>query len=528
MKRPVREAITIAVLCALGGDAVHGFQPGGLCLTTNRQRAAIRRSGPSPVMLGDLLRGRPRQVQFGELKVSEMGIGTWSWGNQLLWGYEESMDPEIQAVFDLCVDRGITLFDTGDSYGTGKLNGQAEKLLGKFMKDYAARNGGKRPYIGTKFATYPWRLTAESLVAACQESAERLQRPVDVGQIHWPAASYAPWQERALWDGLAKMYNEGYVSAVGLSNYGPKQLRKVHSYLSAKGVPIAANQIQYSLLSRKVGDEVKEVCDELGICMIAYSPLGLGILGGRYMPGSSQPAPPGFRGLILKQRIQEAAPLLSVLADVAEQRGKTVAQVSINWCICKGTVPIPGARTLQQAHENLGAMGWRLSQAEVQALDAAADLVPRELVQVHRVVRFRAETASVCENPKGSHCKRCVCSSSDANFSDPQYPTNSAPRGPTECLPNALDFNALALHGDYVGRDVDMDQSSCLKTESSPSSLHALPHPCHALPRVHHPGLLPVPHPYRLPCRLCPHDHHHVLPCRHDRPCHPFWTSGGL
>ena len=88
MQRPVREAITIAMLCALGGDAVHGFQPGGVCLTMNRQRAAIRRSGPSPVMLGDLLRGRPRQVQFGELKVSEMGIGTWSWGNQLLWGYE--------------------------------------------------------------------------------------------------------------------------------------------------------------------------------------------------------------------------------------------------------------------------------------------------------------------------------------------------------------------------------------------------------------------------------------------------------
>jgi aryl-alcohol dehydrogenase-like predicted oxidoreductase len=63
----------------------------------------------------------PKKVSFGELEISEMGIGTWSWGNQLLWGYEESMDPEIQEVFDLCVSRGVTFFDTGDSYGTGVL-----------------------------------------------------------------------------------------------------------------------------------------------------------------------------------------------------------------------------------------------------------------------------------------------------------------------------------------------------------------------------------------------------------------------
>lgn len=339
-------------------------------------------------MIGSLFKRAapgPQKIPFGDLEISEMGIGTWSWGNQLLWGYDESMDPEIQEVFDLCVSRGVSFFDTGDSYGTGKLNGQAEKLLGKFMTEYAAKNGGKRPYVGTKFATYPWRLSADSLVSACKESSERLQRPVDVGQIHWPASSYAPWQERALWDGLVKMYKEGYVSAVGVSNYGPKTLRKVHAYLSDQGVPLAANQIQYSLLSRTVGNEVKDVCDELGICMIAYSPLGLGILGGKYSAADAKAKsvvpPPGFRGLILKERICEAAPLLAELEEVAAQRGKTVAQVSINWCISKGTVPIPGARSIKQAQENLGAMGWRLSLGEIEALDAAAAKVPRELVQ---------------------------------------------------------------------------------------------------------------------------------------------------
>ncbi|KAJ1484534.1 NADP-dependent oxidoreductase domain-containing protein [Baffinella frigidus] len=292
-----------------------------------------------------------------------MGLGTWSWGNKLLWGYDEEQDAELQAVFNLAVDRGINLFDTGDSYGTGKLNGQSEKLLGKFMKEYAGSNKGVYPNIGTKFASYPWRLSASSIEKACDESAARLQRPVDIGQMHWSVSNYAPWQEKALWEGLATIYN--------------------------KGVPLAVNQVQYSLLSRSVGDEVKEVCDELGVAMIAYSPMGLGLLSGRYQPGGA--APPGLRGVLFKERLEEVAPLLAVMEEVARARGKSVPQVAINWCMCKGTVPIPGARSLtqvtpppffmEQVKDSLGAMGWRLSIGEVEALEQAARKVPRELVQ---------------------------------------------------------------------------------------------------------------------------------------------------
>ena len=73
---------------------------------------------------------------MGPLTISPMGFGTWAWGNQLLWGCEESMDNELQQVFDLAVDNGVNLFDTADSYGTGRLNGQSEKLLGKFIREY--------------------------------------------------------------------------------------------------------------------------------------------------------------------------------------------------------------------------------------------------------------------------------------------------------------------------------------------------------------------------------------------------------
>ncbi len=76
------------------------------------------------------------QVKVGPLTVSPMGIGTWAWGNQLLWGYEEEMDEELQRVFNFAISKGINFFDTADSYGTGKLNGRSELLLGKFIQEY--------------------------------------------------------------------------------------------------------------------------------------------------------------------------------------------------------------------------------------------------------------------------------------------------------------------------------------------------------------------------------------------------------
>lgn len=75
------------------------------------------------------------QVKIGPLSVSPMGFGTWAWGNQVLWGYQQSMDTQLQQTFKIAVDNGINLFDTADSYGTGRLNGQSEKLLGNFIRD---------------------------------------------------------------------------------------------------------------------------------------------------------------------------------------------------------------------------------------------------------------------------------------------------------------------------------------------------------------------------------------------------------
>ncbi|KAK8516098.1 hypothetical protein V6N13_025625 [Hibiscus sabdariffa] len=322
-----------------------------------------------------------QKVKMGPLTVSPMGFGTWAWGNQLLWGYQPSMDSQLQQVFNLAVENGINLFDTADSYGTGRLNGQSEKLLGKFIREFP---GGKRIeddiVIATKFAAYPWRLTPGQFVQACRDSRDRMQvKQIGIGQLHWSTANYAPPQELALWNGLVAMYEKGLVKAVGVSNYGPKQLVKIHDYLKARGVPLCSAQVQFSLLS--MGEEqmeIKNICDSLDIRLISYSPLGLGMLTGKYTPSR---LPQGPRGLLFKQILPGLEPLLVSLREIAQKRGKTIPQVAINWCICKGTVPIPGVKTVKQAEENLGALGWRLSSNELLQLDYAAGESPRRMIQ---------------------------------------------------------------------------------------------------------------------------------------------------
>ncbi|BFM41243.1 hypothetical protein OLK001_31690 [Synechocystis sp. LKSZ1] len=289
------------------------------------------------------------------------------------------MDASLQQVFNYCVGQGITLFDTGDSYGTGKLQGRSEELLGQFATAYQGLNQD-RIQLATKLAPYPWRLTPASLVKAGLASQQRLQRPIDLAQLHWSTANYAPWQERPLLEGLARLCEQGQAKVIGLSNFGPKRLQQAHHFFSDRGLTIASLQVQYSLLSTYPVTvlDLKALCDDLGIQLIAYSPLTLGLLTGKYDPTN---LPSGVRGLLFRRLLPKIQPLLSLLQAIADQRQKTPAQVALNWCLCKGTLPIPGAKSLQQAQENAGALGWRLDDGEVLELDRVAGGLGQTMVQ---------------------------------------------------------------------------------------------------------------------------------------------------
>lgn len=355
------------------------------------------------------------RVSAGPISISAMGCGTWSWGNRLLFDYNPSQDEEIYAAYRIVRDGGITLFDTADSYGTLDLNGRAEILLGQFERRYQSEKYGDDEklknedesfltslfksldtgnksvdgsdnvqQIATKFAPYPWRIRRSSMVNAAKSSLKRLQQDkLAIAQLHWSTANYQPFQERSLWEGIADVYDQGYCDAIGVSNYGPKQFAKISEYMKERSVPICTAQIQYSLMTFKDCKDITDVYSssngENGTRIISYSPLCLGLLTGKYdldnLPRS------GPRKQLFRELLPGARPLLNVLEVIAKDKSKSQSQVAINWAISKGTVPIPGARTVEQAEENLGSIGWNLDSGMLDELERAALAIDKPMIQ---------------------------------------------------------------------------------------------------------------------------------------------------
>ena len=301
-----------------------------------------------------------------------IGVGTWAWGNQFLWGYDPAQDLQLQASFERAVARGLTFFDTADSYGTGRLQGRSEELLGRFAAALpaATRQG---LCLATKLAPFPWRLGRRGYDRAFAASRLRLGGQVDRVQLHWSTARYAPWQEGPLLQGLADLVASGAAGSLGLSNVGPKRLRQIHGRLQQRGVRLASLQVQLSLLAPEaiVPGGVAAACRELGIELIAYSPLALGLLARppEACPGA---APAGPRRLLFARLQPQIQPLLQLLAEIARGRQVSQAQVALNWCRSHGALPIVGLRSAAQADAAADALLWSLEASERQALDAVA------------------------------------------------------------------------------------------------------------------------------------------------------------
>ncbi len=296
------------------------------------------------------------------LHVTPLGVGTWQWGDSMFWGYGKGYAAgEIRAAFDASLGAGITFFDTAEVYGQGK----SERFLGQFIG-----GNGARPVVATKFMPLPWRVSKGQFLGALRKSLQRLGQPqVDLYQIHWP---FPPRPVEFWADALADAVQAGLARAAGVSNYNTEQMRRAHEVLARRGVPLASNQVEYSLLHRAPErNGLLQMCRELGVTLIAYSPLAKGALTGKYTPDNP---PPGFRGRRYRgEFLTKVQPLIGLLREVgAGHGGKTPSQVALNWAICKGAIPIPGAKNARQAQDNAGAVGWRLSEAEIAALDQAS------------------------------------------------------------------------------------------------------------------------------------------------------------
>lgn len=301
------------------------------------------------------------------LHAIEMGLGAWAWGDRVVWQYGRGYtDEDIRQAFQTSITEGVRFIDTAEVYGSGR----SERLTGQFVKET-----DQPVLIATKFFPMPWRLTKNSIRAALTRSLERLGvETVDLYQIHWPSPLLSP--ETAM-EGMSICVEKGMTRTVGISNFDQSAMLRAYSTLSRHNIPLASNQVHFSLLNRTVEKNgLLARCKELGVRLIAYSPLEMGMLTGKY---TSENPPTGTRGASYGNLLKKIVPLLKLMTEIGQDHGgKSNSQVALNWCICKETMPIPGAKNAAQAYQNAGALGWKLTADEVAKLDEASDEVVKQ------------------------------------------------------------------------------------------------------------------------------------------------------
>jgi aryl-alcohol dehydrogenase-like predicted oxidoreductase len=302
------------------------------------------------------------------VKVTALCLGTMTFAN-------EADEPTSRAIVDRYLDRGGNFIDTADAYQRGL----AEEITGRALGDRRDRiilaTKGRMPMSDDPNDRGAGR---RHLTRAVEASLTRLGTDwIDLYQVHWPDPAVPIEETLATLDDLV---TAGKIRHVGLSNYLGWEIQRGIDACRQRGwAPIAAHQPQYSLVSREIELETLPLCRANGIAVLAWSPLGGGVLTGKYIGASSVPPDTRLgasewqaRRRLTEHNLQVAQAVAKVAADV----GKTSAQVALNWVLGQPgiTAPIVGARNLEQLEDNLGAEGWRLEAGQLEALDAASRL----------------------------------------------------------------------------------------------------------------------------------------------------------
>ena len=278
------------------------------------------------------------------ISVPALGVGT----NR--WNTSASNEARLRATVTAALDAGMGFFDTAEIYSLGR----SEKALGR-----AARADGRSLLLASKFAPLPHRLTAAQFASALERTLDRLGRDaLDLYYLHFP---YSPRGLDTWMRAMADAVREGKIRAVGVSNCNPAQMRAAVDALARYDIPLAANQVHYSLLHRRPErDGVVAACRRMDVALVAYRPIGGGAISSGSSRGSTRSA------------------LTDTLQKVAAVHGATVAQVALAWLLARDehVIAIPGATRPEHVRENAGAHSLALSKAESAALDRASAPTP--------------------------------------------------------------------------------------------------------------------------------------------------------
>lgn len=306
------------------------------------------------------------------MMVTPIGLGCWQFSKQqnMAGKFWPTLENDIiNQVVSLSLQGGINWFDTAEVYG----NGASEKALSS-----ALQLSGKKPgevLIATKW--WPMLRFASNIRKSIYKRIELLDPyPIDLYQVH------QPWgfsNEKSELKVMAEILEKKLIKNIGVSNFSAEQMKNAWETLDKKDIPLATNQMRYSLLDRKIeSNGVMEMAKKLGISIIAYSPLAQGIITGKFHENPVLLKNIGLRkhsSLFKPEGLKKSLPVVKLVKELADKYNVTPSQIALNWLIHfhgETVVAIPGATKTQHVKENTGTMSFRLSDEDMTKLDRAS------------------------------------------------------------------------------------------------------------------------------------------------------------
>ncbi len=301
-----------------------------------------------------------------DIKISPIGIGVMMWlqGKGLMGRIAQNIEEDTRNdIIKESLSGGINFFDTAEMYGFGR----SETNLAKALK--ANNIEDKDVVIGTKWA--PIFRRARNMRRTVNNRIKYLDDyTIDLYMIHQPISFSSIKTEMKE---LARLVENGKVRSVGISNYNADKMRRAHEELEKLGIPLAANQVHYSLVRRNIEtDGILDTAKELGVTITAYTPLAGGLLTGKLHdnPEALKNKYAMYR-MVAKRNLEESRPLVETLTEIAKAHEVLPGQVALNWLVTYSgdtVVTIPGVTKTYQAKESAGAMTFNLSKAELEEI----------------------------------------------------------------------------------------------------------------------------------------------------------------
>jgi aryl-alcohol dehydrogenase-like predicted oxidoreductase len=310
---------------------------------------------------------RLRQLGQTDISISPIGLGCWQFSDGK-GGAMGSWDPisseETNGIVQAALDGGINWFDTAELYGFGC----SERAITRALR--LAGINDDEVIIATKWN--PMARTARSITNTIENRQECLEGyTIDLYQIHAPMSFSSRQSEM---NAMADLVESRKIRSIGVSNFNARQMRQAHEALQTRGLKLASNQVRYSLLARSIeSNGILDTAKELGITIIAYSPLHMGLLTGKFHKNPDLlNTRPFLRRQQLRGKIESSRKLINALDAIARDHGVTISQVALNWLINfhgETVVVIPGASKVRHAEQNVGAMSFALSKEELSRID---------------------------------------------------------------------------------------------------------------------------------------------------------------